>query len=673
MSDLTKILGGPWSPKEKIVDSPETQLRKAMEAVGITPPDTLLLDSKIHRFRSGTNGKTKAGDKTGWYVIFGDGVPAGRFGCWRADIEVNFRADIGRKYSQAEEMAIARRVSEARQLREAEQKKKQEIAVNSIEKIWQDCGLASSEHPYLVKKGVQPHGCRITGDGRLIAPLYDEYGELSSLQYIDNDGGKLYHSGAMTKGLSWLVGNPPEPGETVYIAEGFATSATIHEVTEKPCYAAYSASNIPLVAKMLRERYGNQQDIVVVADNDKSGVGEKYADQASAKYGTRKIIPPIEGDANDYAQDGGDLLDLLMPHVDDEWLIPADEFCKEPAPISWHIKGWLQKDALIMIHGPSGGGKTFVVLDMCLRMASSLPKWADNKVNPGNVVYLAGEGHHGLKSRIAGWKHHNNVDSLNMWLSKGGCDLNTPDGYHKTANSLKSLPVKPDIIIVDTLHRFLDGDENSAQDAKTMLDACNALMDEFKCSVVLVHHTGVSGEAQHRARGSSAWRGALDIEISVIPSEDDNPMQVVQRKSKDAELSPDVCAYLDGIAIPGWLDEDGEQVTTAVLSITDDRPKEQEKKDTKLDKHKKVFERAWWGSGAEIRNGAPYLSRSGFKAFLQAEEYKEGTIKNHLKASYENGYIFSLINSEIIEVYEHGWRIIDEIWSSALNLRANSN
>ena len=50
-----------------------------------------------------------------------------------------------------------------------------------------------------------------------------------------------------------------------------------------------------------------------------------------------------------------------------------------------------------------------------------------------------------------------------------------------------------------------------------MLNACNGLMKEFDCSVLLVHHTGVSEEAQHRARGSSAWRGALDVEISVVP------------------------------------------------------------------------------------------------------------------------------------------------------------
>ena len=273
---------------------------------------------------------------------------------------------------------------------------------------------------------------------------------------------------------------------------------------------AYSASNLVPVTQIMRELHGAEQEIVIVADNDASGVGQRYAEQASAKYGARIVMPPIPGDANDYAQAGNNLAALLSPPKND-WLIPADDFCSQPSPIAWLVKGWLQEQALIMVHGPSGGGKTFVVLDWCLRMASSTSDWLGHKVKAGNVVYLAGEGHHGLRGRVAAWKHHNQAGKLNMWLSKDGCDLNTPEGYQRVSNSIKQSNISPCVIVVDTLHRFLSGDENSAQDAKTMLDSCNALMMEFNCSVVLVHHTGVSDEAQHRARGSSAWRGALDI------------------------------------------------------------------------------------------------------------------------------------------------------------------
>jgi len=623
------------------------------------------MDGKIHRFKSGTKGAPGHGDKPGWYLVFGDGIPAGRFGCWRAGMEVTWRADVGRKLTQIEEMSHLKRLSEAKALRDAALERQHQVASETVEKIWTTANPASSEHPYLAKKGIGVHGARITGDGRLVVPLYDQDGTLSTLQYIDHQGGKLYHPGGQTGGKFWMVGSLDEPG-TLFVAEGFATAATIHETTGRPVAVAYSASNLVPVTGILREMHSATQDIVIVADHDQSGVGQRYAEQASAKYGARMVMPPIQGDANDYAQAGHDLASLLMPTAQD-WLIPADDFCAQPSPISWLVKRWIQSQALVMVHGPSGGGKTFVVLDWCLRMASGTEDWAGHKVRQGNVVYLAGEGHHGLRGRVAAWKHHHKAGKLAMWLSKDGCDLNTPTGYLKVVEQVRMLQDRPNVIVVDTLHRFLSGDENSAQDAKTMLDACNALMQEFNCSVILVHHTGVSEEAQHRARGSSAWRGALDIEISIIPGKDDQPMQIVQRKSKDAELAETVYVELQQVAIPGWRDEDDQPVTSAV--IVQAQAPTAPKKESKLDAHRKAFENAWWGTGAEIREGLPYVSRSALKDKLAADGRKPRTIENDLSAAYPDKLIGALILSEIISPLEHGWMVIDDVQSSAMMMR----
>jgi len=669
MADLSNVLGGPWAPPpEKRVDPPETQLIDAMRAAGLEPPAEIHLDGKIHRFRSGTKGSPGHGDKPGWYLVFGDGIPAGRFGCWRAGIEVTWRADVGRQLTDIEQMAHARRISEAQALRDAELVRQREVAASTVEAIWTGAQGAKPEHPYLQRKGIQTHGARVTGDGRLVVPLYDVDGSLSTLQYIDHEGNKLYHPGGQTGGKFWMLGTMDEPGR-IYIAEGFATAATIHQTTNRPVVIAYSASNLVPVTGTMRELHGPTQDIVIVADNDKSGVGQRYAEQASAKYGARMVMPPILGDANDYAQAGHDLASLLSPSKHD-WLVPVDEFSAQPAPISWLVKRWLQSQALIMVHGPSGGGKTFVVLDWCLRMASGTVDWCGQKVKAGNVVYLAGEGHHGLRGRIAAWKHHNSAGKLAMWLSKDGCDLNTPTGYLQVVEQVRLLQEKPAVIVVDTLHRFLSGDENSAQDAKTMLDACGNLMQEFDCSVILVHHTGVSEEAQHRARGSSAWRGALDIEISVVPGKKDEPMQLVQRKSKDAELAPTVYLQLQTVTIPGWYDEDNQPVTSAV--ITESNAPAEPKRDSKIETHRKMFENAWWACGAEERDGTPYLSRSALKDKLLQDGNAERTVRNMVNPSYGDKLIGALINAEIIEANEHGWIVTNDVQASSMLLRKST-
>lgn len=666
MANLAHIFGGSWSPPaEPVLAPPEQQLQNAMREAGLEPPDTIYLDGKIHRFKSGTKGSPGHGDKPGWYIAFSDGIPAGRFGCWRAGMESTWRAEVGRQLNQVDEMAFARRMSEAKVARDAEQARKHEVAADVVDQIWSDCIGASPDHPYLRRKGIAPHGARVTGDGRLVVPLFDADGTMASLQYIDSEGGKLYHPGGQTGGKFWWLGNLDEPG-TIYMAEGFATAATIHQATSRPVVVAYSASNLVPVAGTLRLLHP-VSDLVIVADNDKSGVGQRYAEQACAKFGARMVMPPDEGDANDYAQAGGDLLALLTPPVND-WLVGADSFSAQPSPVSWLVKKWIQADALVMVHGPSGSGKTFAVLDWVLRLAAGMTDWQGHKVKPCDVVYLAGEGHQGLRGRIAAWKHHNSVTNLSMWLSQSGCDLNTTEGYQLAAAHIRSLPRTPGVIVVDTLHRFLAGDENSAQDAKTMLDACARLMREFKCTVILVHHTGVSDEAQHRARGSSAWRGALDIEISIVPPTSNLPMQIVQRKSKDAELAFTINVELQQVTIPGWLDEDGQPVTSAVLVPS--TMQATVKTDVKLATHRKTIENAWWASGTPERRGHPYIERGALMEYLVHKMgISEASARVYVRPSADGKLIAALLVAQVIESDDGGWVVSDPVESSAMMIR----
>ena len=72
MADLTNILGGDWHlPIEKTPDRPENQLKDAMKDIGIEPPDTIYMDGKIHRFKTGLKGSVGNSDKSGWYICYG--------------------------------------------------------------------------------------------------------------------------------------------------------------------------------------------------------------------------------------------------------------------------------------------------------------------------------------------------------------------------------------------------------------------------------------------------------------------------------------------------------------------------------------------------------------------------------------------------------------------------
>jgi len=298
---------------------------------------------------------------------------------------------------------------------------------------------------------------------------------------------------------------------------------------------------------------------------------------------------------------------------------------------------------------------------LAIASRGAVPEWFGNKVRHGTVVYLAGEGHHGLRGRVAAWKQHKAVTGLDMWLSRHGLDLNTPAGFQKVVDSIRALPEVPGVIVVDTLHRFLDGDENSSVDAKSMLDACSALIQEFGASVMLVHHTGVSVEAQHRARGSSAWRGALDIEISVVPGE---TIEILQRKSKDSEEAKPIWVELKSVPITGWLDEDGEQVASAVLERAEEPVRA--KKDGPLIKHQKTLANAWWVSGAEISEGAPYITRSALARKLQGDGLADRTVENMMNPSYDSKLIGALMMANMIDKHRDGWVVTDQIWAASM-------
>ena len=54
---------------------------------------------------------------------------------------------------------------------------------------------AQPSHPYLERKQIQPHDTHVTGDGRLIIPIFSNTAELVNLQYIDADGKKAVPQG----------------------------------------------------------------------------------------------------------------------------------------------------------------------------------------------------------------------------------------------------------------------------------------------------------------------------------------------------------------------------------------------------------------------------------------------------------------------------------------------
>lgn len=363
------------------------------------------------------------------------------------------------------------------------------------------------------------------------------------------------------------------------------------------------------------------------------------------------------------------ILDAAKAAAHEYYFTRASSYLGQPAPLRWLIKGWLPDSSVNMVYGESGAGKTFLTLDMACCIASGQP-WHGHKTKAGIVVYMAGEGNYGLRQRVTAWCRQNNVTDLdNLLISNKAVDIDSPAIAAQIINAIREI-TSDDVaaIFIDTVNNHMSGDENSAKDTRNMLNACQIVSRALNSSICLNHHTGHSVDSKNRARGSSAWKASLDASILVMKV--DSSIEVSCTKMKDAEPPEPFFGKLSSVDL-GWLDEDNCPITGAVFTLEDNPPTKKDKKDTKTDGFRKIWENAWWISGAEVINGQPYLSRSALKEKLIRDGNAERTVRNMVNPSYNDKLIGYLIQAEMIRATEHGWVMVNEVESTALLLRKN--
>lgn len=363
------------------------------------------------------------------------------------------------------------------------------------------------------------------------------------------------------------------------------------------------------------------------------------------------------------------ILDAAKAAGQEYYFTRASSYLGQPAPLRWLIKNWLPDSSVNMVYGESGAGKTFLTLDMACCIASGQP-WHGHKTKAGVVVYMAGEGNYGLRQRVTAWCRQNQISDLdNLLISNKAVDIDSPAIAAQIINAIREITtLDVAAIFIDTVNNHMSGDENSAKDTRNMLNACQIVSRALNSSICLNHHTGHSIDSKNRARGSSAWKASLDASILVMKV--DNSIEVSCTKMKDAEPPAAFFGKLSSVDL-GWLDEDGETITGAVFTLEDNPPTKRDKKDSKTDGFRKVWENAWWAAGAEVVNGQPYLSRSALKEKLSRDGNAERTVRNMVNPSYTDKLIGYLTQAEMIRATEHGWVMVNEVETVALMLRKN--
>jgi len=149
---------------------------------------------------------------------------------------------------------------------------------------------------------------------------------------------------------------------------------------------------------------------------------------------------------------------------------------------------------------------------------------------------------------------------------------------------------------------------------------------------------------------------------------------VIQRKSKDAELAPHVCVELKGINIPGWFDDEGEQISSAVPFITEcDGGDESERADAKTAAAISQIQAAWRSTGEELLDGDPYITKSGLLSFIIASGVSDKSAKQYVKPSAKGKLANLLIDANIIKEALNGFVIVEPTLASSLLIGRTGN
>lgn len=561
------------------------QFRDAIRSAGLEPPDAIEADGKLRRFA--TNGKR--GDDAGWYVLHGDGIPAGSFGDWRTGVSASWRADIGRTLTPGKDAAHRAKVKVMQCEREAEEVRRKAEAASKAAAIWKAAQPGPDDHPYLTRKSIKSHGARLH-DGTLAIPMRDGAGLLHSLQSIGPDGDKRFLTGGRVAGCYFSIGNP-KGAAALCIVEGFATGATIYEATGYPVAVAFNAGNLEPVARALRIKFPDLQ-LILCADDDTATDGNPGLTKATAAalaVAGKLAVPDFGAARPDGFSDFNDMMALCgaeaVTHAIAEARTPAGKSengsrqagngqgnGKTRTPITVRISdvqreevSWLWNDRiprgkLTIVEGDPGEGKSFLsqAIAASITLGAGFP--GDTKRRePETVIIMSAED--GLSDTIRPRLEDMGAALANVIALRGMTDEKGQEAF-LTLNDLDVIEkaiveFKPGLVIIDPIIAYVAGaDTHRANEVRALLAPLAALAEKHKCAILAVRHLNKSAaKAYYRGQGSIDFLAACRSAF-LVAEDPETPGQKVlcHIKSNLGPLTPSLTfSITDGRFL--WGDE----------------------------------------------------------------------------------------------------------------------
>jgi len=260
------------------------------------------------------------------------------------------------------------------------------------------------------------------------------------------------------------------------------------------------------------------------------------------------------------------------PHLD------ADDF----------VEGLLTSGAMSVIYGESNSGKTFFASDLALRVALGW-RWRDRDVERGGVLFIALEGGHGIRNRLAAFRHEYGLDQQDVPFAVVTTAVNFLDPGADTASvitTVKAVATRFDVpvrlVVVDTLSRAMaGGNENANEDMSALVRSGDLIRQETGAHLIWIHHSGK--DAAKGARGHSSLRAALDTEIEVTADGSRRLAKVT--KQRDLACAGEFPFTLRVVEL--GMNRRGKPVTSCVVEVGELHPGDRASRTSQLTGQKK--------------------------------------------------------------------------------------
>jgi hypothetical protein len=238
-------------------------------------------------------------------------------------------------------------------------------------------------------------------------------------------------------------------------------------------------------------------------------------------------------------------------------LLTEDEVASEP-PTEWLIREVLPKNGIAAVYGPSGSGKSFLVLDMLAAIANGRD-WFGYRVKRAPVVYAALEGQAGISQRVQAYRAKNG--KMNMRFIKARFDVRNKEHRAQIIDTIIQADCAGGVFCIDTLAASAPGmEENTSKDMGEVINHIAEIQERLGGCVIMVHHSGK--DAEKGLRGWSGLKGALDA--SIVVSRTGSKREWATDKLKEGRDDQRKSFNLEQVHL--GQDEDGLLITSCVIS-----------------------------------------------------------------------------------------------------------